>query len=63
VTSEAGRSGAAKTVDTKAIVTAFVYGARLTGIHAFDDAAERVSRHVRWIKDRATGDKPHEQRG
>lgn len=51
VTTELARSGAAKTVDYRAIVTALVYGARLTNRPEFYDAAGRVARHVHWIKD------------
>lgn len=51
VNSESGRSGAAKTLDTKAIVMSLAGGAQITGHTEFYDAALRVARHVRWIKD------------
>ncbi|HEY5312029.1 MAG TPA: hypothetical protein VIK18_05895 [Pirellulales bacterium] len=51
ITSESGRSGAAKTLDTKAIVMALANGTQITGRSKFKDAALHVARHVRWIKD------------
>jgi hypothetical protein len=50
VTSETGRSGAAKTVDNKAVLVALVYGAKLLDRPDCQQAAERVARHLRWIK-------------
>lgn len=51
VNSETGRSGAAKTVDHKAIVFSLIYGAKLLNRPDCYVAAERVTRNLRWIKD------------
>lgn len=50
IAQELSRSGKSKTIDFKAVVTALVDGARITGKREFYEAAERVARHVRWIK-------------
>lgn len=51
VTSETSRSGAAKTVDHRAIVASFVYGAKLLKKPEYEQAAERVARRLQWLKD------------
>ncbi|HWA97211.1 MAG TPA: hypothetical protein VG713_01905 [Pirellulales bacterium] len=51
VTNETGRTGTAKTVDYKAIVFALTYGAKILDRRDYHSAAERVARHLRWIKD------------
>ncbi len=50
VTTETGRSGAAKTVDNKAIVLALTYAGRQLGRDDCLQAATTVARHLRWIK-------------
>jgi hypothetical protein len=51
VTTEVSRSGTAKTIDYKAIITALVMGSELTGRAEFREAAWRVARGRNWIKD------------
>ncbi len=46
---EAGRTGATKTVDYKNILEGFVFGAAITGDARFEDAATRVARAHHWI--------------
>jgi hypothetical protein len=51
VNTETGRSGASKTVDNKAVLLALVYGAELLRRDDLHAVAERVAKHLRWIKD------------